>query len=108
MIKNQILEYSDDRCTVDGGKKLLLFCEKVSKDDIEVRFTQYRPGGEQVHVRGEFAATDVHKQYGICLRTPPYVDKTITQPVHVSGFHKPGSVRKMNKSEIPALFCTAM
>ncbi len=76
----------------------------MSKDDIEVRFTQYRPGGEQVHVRGEFAATDVHKQYGICLRTPPYVDKTITQPVHVSGFHKPGSVRKMNKLEIPALF----
>ncbi len=37
----QICEYSDDRCTVEGGKKLLLFCEKVTKEDIEVHFLQY-------------------------------------------------------------------
>ncbi len=38
----QIVEYSDDKCSVEGGKKLLLFCEKVSKEDIEVHFTQYK------------------------------------------------------------------
>ena len=40
----QILEYSDDCSPVDGGKKILLFCEKVYKDDIEVHFTLFTKG----------------------------------------------------------------
>lgn len=37
----QITEHSDDRAPIEGGKKILLFCEKVTRDDIEVHFTQY-------------------------------------------------------------------
>ena len=39
-----IIEYSDDRSPVEGGKKILLFCEKISRDDIEVHFSQYTKG----------------------------------------------------------------
>lgn len=37
-------------------------------------------GGEEVVVKGEFTANDVHKQYGICLRAPAYVDRDIAVP----------------------------
>lgn len=37
----QIIEYSDDTSPVEGGKKILIFCEKITRDDIEVHFTQY-------------------------------------------------------------------
>ena len=40
----QILDYSDDTSPVEGGKKILLFCEKVYKDDIEVHFTLFTKG----------------------------------------------------------------
>ena len=40
----QIIDYSDDTSPVEGGKKILLFCEKVYKDDIEVHFTIYTKG----------------------------------------------------------------
>ncbi len=43
-------------------------------------------GLQEIVAKGEFTAHDVHKQYGICLRVPAYVDKTITQPVHVIEF----------------------
>ncbi|XP_059097155.1 transcription factor p65-like isoform X2 [Tigriopus californicus] len=77
----QIVDYSDDSCTVDGGKKILLFTEQIKKDDIEVHFTQYTKGGEQIIAKGSFTANDVHRQYGISLKTPEYVDKDITEPV---------------------------
>lgn len=31
--------------------------------------------------KGDFSTNDVHKQFGICLRTPPYVNRDITEPV---------------------------
>ena len=37
----QIIDHSDDSSPVEGGKKILLFCEKVDKNDIEVHFTLY-------------------------------------------------------------------
>lgn len=37
--------------------------------------------GEAVIAKGEFSSNDVHKQYGICLRTPPYSDMSIQEPV---------------------------
>ena len=36
-----------------------------------------------ITAKGEFTANDVHKQYGISLRVPPYVDKGIATPVRV-------------------------
>ena len=59
--------------SVTGGKEIMLFCDKVSKDDIQIQF--YEESNEGVvtwRALGEFQPTDVHKQYGICFRTPKY------------------------------------
>ena len=60
-----------------GGKEIMLFCDKVNKDDIQVQFYTEEEGGRggvTWKALGEFQSTDVHKQYGICLRTPKYKD----------------------------------
>merc|ERR1712209_32655 len=69
--------------SVAGGKEILLFCEKVTKDDIQVRF--YEEKNDQLIWEGfgDFQPSDVHKQYGICFRTPRYKNIEIEQPVQV-------------------------
>ena len=65
---------TDCSASVAGGKEILLFCEKVTKDDIEVRFYQEIEGQVVWEGYGEFQPSDVHKQYGICFRTPRYLN----------------------------------
>lgn len=45
--------------------------------------TAKRPGlnPKMVLVKADFGPNDVHKQYGITVRTPPYADMDITEPV---------------------------
>ena len=60
---------------MSGGKEMLLFCDKVIKDDVQVRFFQEaKDGGVIWEGFGEFQPCDVHKQYGIAFRTPRYHD----------------------------------
>ncbi|KPM10359.1 embryonic polarity protein dorsal-like protein [Sarcoptes scabiei] len=68
-------------CT--GGKEIILLCDRVAKDDIQVRFFQESEKGIVWEAFGEFSANDVHKQVAIALRTPRYYDETISQPVTV-------------------------
>ena len=58
--------------SVAGGKEIMLFCDKVNKDDIQVHFYEETNGNVTWKGLGDFQPTDVHKQYGICLRTPKY------------------------------------
>ena len=55
-----------------GGKEILLFCDKINKDDVQVRFYQETNGQLVWEGFGDFQPSDVHKQYGICFRTPRY------------------------------------
>ena len=57
---------------VAGGKEILLFCDKISKDDIQVRFFEEKNDQLVWEGFGDFQPSDVHKQYGICFRTPRY------------------------------------
>ena len=58
---------------VAGGKEILLFCDKITKDDIQVRFFEEQQDGQVLwEAFGDFQPSDVHKQYGICFRTPRY------------------------------------
>lgn len=68
-------------CT--GGKEIILLCDRVAKDDIQVRFVQESTQGIVWESWGEFMANDVHKQVAISLRTPKYIDENISQPVTV-------------------------
>ncbi|XP_062427493.1 proto-oncogene c-Rel isoform X2 [Rhea pennata] len=63
--------------SVKGGDEIFLLCDKVQKDDIEVRFVL-----DNWEAKGSFSQADVHRQVAIVFRTPPFF-KDITEPVTV-------------------------
>ena len=62
----QIMDISDNSAPADGGKKIIILCEKVSKEDIKVRFYDYNGWEEWA----DFGSSGVHKQYAISLSAP--------------------------------------
>merc|ERR1712232_1403725 len=75
----QIMDMSDNTAPADGGKKIIILCEKVSKEDIKVRFSDCNGWEEWA----DFSAGDVHKQYAISFKVPKYTNINISQPVRV-------------------------
>nr|XP_020633015.1 transcription factor p65 [Pogona vitticeps] len=61
-----------------GGDEIFLLCDKVQKEDIEVRFFK-----DSWEARGSFSQADVHRQVAIVFKTPPYMDQTLREPVTV-------------------------
>ena len=80
MSQLQILDLSDTTSPADGGRKLILVCERVSREDIRIRLSD-SSGWEEW---AEFTPSDVHKQCAITFRTPPYRHTNISQRVRVS------------------------
>uniref|UniRef100_A0A8C1A7I3 Nuclear factor of kappa light polypeptide gene enhancer in B-cells 2 (p49/p100) n=1 Tax=Cyprinus carpio carpio TaxID=630221 RepID=A0A8C1A7I3_CYPCA len=68
--------------SVLGGEEIFLLCDKVQKDDIDIRFYEEEDDGGW-EAFGDFSPTDVHKQYAIVFKTPPYRCADITRPVTV-------------------------
>merc|ERR1711988_1521984 len=75
----QIMDMSDNTAPADGGKKIIILCEKESKEDIKVRFYDYNGWEEWA----DFGASDVHKQYAISFKVPRYQNINIQHPVKV-------------------------
>merc|ERR1711902_384991 len=73
------MDMSDNSAPSEGGKKVIILCEKVSKEDIKVRFFDYSGWEEWA----EFGASGVHKQYAISLTVPRDSNPHITEPVRV-------------------------
>jgi len=65
----QIMDISETTGPAEGGKKIIILCERVARDDIKVRF--YDPNGSW-ESWGDFNAQDVHKQYAITFKSPSY------------------------------------
>ncbi|XP_068164034.1 LOW QUALITY PROTEIN: transcription factor p65 [Antennarius striatus] len=61
-----------------GGDEIFLLCDKVQKEDIEVRFFQDSWEG-----KGTFSQADVHRQVAIVFRTPRYCDTNLSEPIRV-------------------------
>lgn len=61
-----------------GGDEIFLLCDKVQKEDIEVRFFL-----DSWESKGSFSQADVHRQVAIVFRTPPYCDTNLTEPLRV-------------------------
>ncbi|KAL0832654.1 hypothetical protein ABMA28_000846 [Loxostege sticticalis] len=62
-----------------GGDDVFLLVEKVNKKNIMVRLFELNENGEETwSANGHFLQSDVHHQYAIVFRTPPYQDKNIT------------------------------
>uniref|UniRef100_A0A2A4K3E1 RHD domain-containing protein n=1 Tax=Heliothis virescens TaxID=7102 RepID=A0A2A4K3E1_HELVI len=67
--------------TARGGTQVILLCEKVTREDIEVVFYQEENG---IMVWEEMAIRIlVHKQVAIAFETPPYKFPNTTDHVHV-------------------------
>merc|ERR1719512_107710 len=75
----QIMDMSDNTAPAEGGKKIIILCEKVSKEDIKVRFYDYNGWEEWA----DFTSADVHKQYAISFKVPRYQNINIPEPVKV-------------------------
>ncbi|XP_051870516.1 nuclear factor NF-kappa-B p105 subunit-like [Pristis pectinata] len=69
--------------SVVGGDEVFLLCDKVQKDDIQVRFYQEDESGHIWEAFGKFGAADVHRQFAIVFKTPKYFDMHITKPISV-------------------------
>ncbi|XP_059179944.1 proto-oncogene c-Rel [Centropristis striata] len=65
--------------SVKGGDEIFLLCDKVQKDDIEVRFFS----ADGWEAKGSFSQADVHRQVAIVFKTPPYYNTSITESVTV-------------------------
>lgn len=79
-----IHDISDNTSPTVGGKKVMLFCEKVVKTDIQIRF--FKENGNNFvewEAWGKFARTNVHRQLAISFKTPPYITNDIDNPVKV-------------------------
>ncbi|XP_070697317.1 proto-oncogene c-Rel [Pempheris klunzingeri] len=64
---------------VKGGDEIFLLCDKVQKDDIEVRF--FSDDGWEA--KGSFSQADVHRQVAIVFKTPSYDNTSIIESVTV-------------------------
>ncbi|KAM4810137.1 nuclear factor NF-kappa-B p105 subunit [Rhinophrynus dorsalis] len=68
---------------VTGGEEVYLLCDKVQKDDIQIRFYEEDENGGYWEGFGDFSPTDVHRQFAIVFKTPKYKDVNITKPASV-------------------------
>ncbi|KAK5924556.1 hypothetical protein CgunFtcFv8_017161 [Champsocephalus gunnari] len=68
---------------VSGGEEVYLLCDKVQKDDIQVRFYEEDDSGLIWEALGDFSPTDVHRQFAIVFKTPKYRDQNLQKPTSV-------------------------
>ncbi|XP_029047816.1 embryonic polarity protein dorsal-like isoform X1 [Osmia bicornis bicornis] len=78
-----ICKLSHCSASVAGGMEMILLCEKVAKEDIQVRFFEEKDGQVVWEGFGDFQPTHVHKQTAIAFRTPTYRIQQVDQPVQV-------------------------
>ncbi|XP_061747876.1 nuclear factor NF-kappa-B p105 subunit isoform X2 [Nerophis ophidion] len=68
---------------VSGGEEVYLLCDKVQKDDIQVRFYEEDDSGVTWEALGDFSPTDVHRQFAIVFKTPKYRDQNLKKATSV-------------------------
>lgn len=69
-------------CT--GQEEIFIFVEKVNKKDIKIRFFETDENDLEIwSAFADFSELDVHHQYAIAFKTPPYQDPNIQSDVTV-------------------------
>ncbi|XP_047109637.1 nuclear factor NF-kappa-B p110 subunit isoform X1 [Schistocerca piceifrons] len=67
-----------------GGEEVFILVEKVGKKNIKIKFFELDEEDNEIWCDfGKFSELDVHHQYAIVFRTPPYRDTEITDNVNV-------------------------
>ncbi|KYN36803.1 hypothetical protein ALC56_08594 [Trachymyrmex septentrionalis] len=68
----------------EGGEEVFMLVEKVSKKNIKIKFFELDDDDTEIWIAyGCFSELDVHHQYAVVFRTPPYRDRNITSPKEV-------------------------
>ncbi|XP_011051671.1 PREDICTED: nuclear factor NF-kappa-B p110 subunit isoform X2 [Acromyrmex echinatior] len=68
----------------EGGEEVFILVEKVSKKNIKIKFFELDDDDTEIWMDyGRFSELDVHHQYAMVFRTPPYRDRNITSPKEV-------------------------
>lgn len=78
-----ITKLSHCSAPVSGGTEIILLCDRVTKDDIQIRFFDEQQGQLVWEAFADFQPNDVHKQVAISFRTPKYYMESIPVPVSV-------------------------
>ncbi|XP_030564899.1 embryonic polarity protein dorsal isoform X2 [Drosophila novamexicana] len=69
---------------LSGGDQIIMLCEKISKDDIRIRFFETNEAGVEIwEAYADFQPTDIYKQTAIVFRTPRYRNPEIQHSVQV-------------------------
>ncbi|XP_014230726.1 nuclear factor NF-kappa-B p110 subunit-like isoform X1 [Trichogramma pretiosum] len=70
---------------VDGNDEIWILVEKVGKKNIRVKIYELDEDTDNTiwEADGKFSELDVHHQYAIIFRTPPYKDTSTTEPKEV-------------------------
>ena len=82
---------------MDTQKKILILCEKLRKNDVEVHFVQQGRDGGRIREEVKIADTDIHHQYGISLKTPR-ITGNIQEPAMCSMFLRSPKTRERSNS----------
>ncbi|XP_066246731.1 embryonic polarity protein dorsal-like [Euwallacea similis] len=70
--------------SVSGGSKVILLCEKVIKEDIQVHFFENNQQGTRVwFANAKLEPYQIHKQAAIWFKAPPYRTWDVIEPVTV-------------------------
>ncbi|CAL4140772.1 unnamed protein product [Meganyctiphanes norvegica] len=69
-------------CT--GGTEVWILVEKVKKNNVKIKFFETDYNDREIWTAyGEFSDSDVHHQYAIVFKTPPYHNTNLRDPVRV-------------------------
>ncbi|XP_015438643.1 PREDICTED: nuclear factor NF-kappa-B p110 subunit [Dufourea novaeangliae] len=70
--------------SADGGEEVFLLVEKVGRKNIRIKFFEVNEDDNEIWCAyGRFSELDVHHQFAIVFRTPPYRDQNITSSKEV-------------------------
>ncbi|XP_012271308.1 nuclear factor NF-kappa-B p100 subunit isoform X2 [Orussus abietinus] len=68
----------------EGSDEVFILVEKVGKKNIKIKFFEQNEDDQEIwSAYARFSELDVHHQYAIVFRTPPYKDLEITEPKDV-------------------------
>ncbi|EDW90181.1 dorsal-related immunity factor Dif isoform X2 [Drosophila yakuba] len=71
--------------TANGGDDIIMLCDNITKDDIEVHFYETDEDGRETWIaKADFKSTDVFRQMAIAFKTPRYRNTEITKSVYVN------------------------
>nr|BBD75287.1 dorsal protein [Parasteatoda tepidariorum] len=76
-----ITKLSHSSAPVTGGQEVILLCDQVNKDDIQILFYEEVNNKIIWCANGKFAPHHVHRKAAISFQTPAYRDVTVPQGV---------------------------